>query len=65
MFHGGPPFENREDAGRRLAARLERYRDETSRDLPGTLEQTTGTSAPWYSPSRGAGSRWGSRSRAP
>ena len=28
MFHGGPPFENREDAGRRLAARLERYRDE-------------------------------------
>jgi putative phosphoribosyl transferase len=28
MLGGGPPFEDREDAGRRLAARLERYRDE-------------------------------------
>lgn len=28
MLHGGPPFEDREDAGRRLAAWLERYRDE-------------------------------------
>jgi putative phosphoribosyl transferase len=28
MLWGGPPFEDREDAGRRLAARLERYRDE-------------------------------------
>jgi putative phosphoribosyl transferase len=28
MLHGGPPFEDREDAGRRLAARLEHYRDE-------------------------------------
>jgi len=28
MLHGGPPFGDREDAGRRLAARLERYRDE-------------------------------------
>lgn len=28
MLQGGPPFEDREDAGRRLAARLERYRDE-------------------------------------
>jgi len=28
MFHGGPPFEDREDAGRRLAERLSRYRDE-------------------------------------
>ena len=28
MFHGGPPFEDREDAGRKLAERLSRYRDE-------------------------------------
>ena len=28
MLHGGPPFEDREDAGRRLAERLARYRDE-------------------------------------
>ena len=28
MLQGGPPFEDREDAGRRLARRLERYRDE-------------------------------------
>ncbi|HEX2182851.1 MAG TPA: phosphoribosyltransferase family protein [Rubrobacteraceae bacterium] len=28
MLGGGPPFEDREDAGRRLAARLERYRAE-------------------------------------
>jgi putative phosphoribosyl transferase len=28
MFQGGPPFEDREDAGRRLAERLSRYRDE-------------------------------------
>jgi putative phosphoribosyl transferase len=28
MLHGGLPFEDREDAGRRLAERLERYRDE-------------------------------------
>src|SRR5919107_4310345 len=28
MLGGGPPFEDREDAGRRLAARLERFRDE-------------------------------------
>src|SRR5436190_12497631 len=28
MFHGGPPFEDREDAGRRLAGRLAPYRDE-------------------------------------
>ena len=28
MLRGGPPFRDREDAGRRLAARLERYRDE-------------------------------------
>src|SRR5918997_1491380 len=28
MLWGGPPFEDREDAGRRLAARLGRYRDE-------------------------------------
>ena len=28
MLYGGPPFGDREDAGRRLAARLERYRDE-------------------------------------
>ena len=28
MFHGEPPFKDREDAGRRLAERLSRYRDE-------------------------------------
>jgi putative phosphoribosyl transferase len=28
MLYGGPPFEDREDAGRRLAERLARYRDE-------------------------------------
>ncbi len=28
MFYGGPPFEDREDAGRKLAERLSRYRDE-------------------------------------
>jgi putative phosphoribosyl transferase len=28
MFHSEPPFEDREDAGRRLAGRLVRYRDE-------------------------------------
>jgi putative phosphoribosyl transferase len=28
MFHGAPPFEDREDAGRRLAERLAPYRDE-------------------------------------
>jgi putative phosphoribosyl transferase len=28
MFHGAPPFRDREDAGRRLAERLSRYRDE-------------------------------------
>ncbi len=28
MFGGGQPFENRQDAGRRLAERLARYRDE-------------------------------------
>jgi len=28
MLHGEPPFRNREDAGRRLAERLVRYRDE-------------------------------------
>jgi putative phosphoribosyl transferase len=28
MFYGDPPFEDREDAGRRLAERLVRYRDE-------------------------------------
>jgi putative phosphoribosyl transferase len=28
MFHAEPPFEDREDAGRRLAGRLVRYRDE-------------------------------------
>jgi predicted phosphoribosyltransferase len=28
MFHGAPPFEDREEAGRRLAERLSRYRDE-------------------------------------
>ncbi|HEX5975220.1 MAG TPA: phosphoribosyltransferase, partial [Rubrobacteraceae bacterium] len=28
MLYGGPPFEDREDAGRRLAERLTRYRDE-------------------------------------
>src|ERR671914_1327617 len=28
MFHGEPPFRDREDAGRRLAERLSRYRDE-------------------------------------
>jgi putative phosphoribosyl transferase len=28
MFHGEPPFRDREDAGRRLAERLIRYRDE-------------------------------------
>ena len=28
MFHGAPPFKDREDAGRRLAERLSRYRDE-------------------------------------
>jgi putative phosphoribosyl transferase len=28
MLQGGPPFRDREDAGRRLAARLARYRDE-------------------------------------
>ena len=28
MFHGEPPFRDREDAGRRLAGRLVRYRDE-------------------------------------
>ena len=28
MFYGGPPFEDREDAGRRLAERLTRYSDE-------------------------------------
>jgi putative phosphoribosyl transferase len=28
MFHGAPPFRDREDAGRRLADRLSRFRDE-------------------------------------
>ena len=28
MFHGEPPFVDREDAGRKLAGRLARYRDE-------------------------------------
>ena len=28
LFHGEPPFRDREDAGRRLAGRLVRYRDE-------------------------------------
>src|SRR5919202_1218783 len=28
MFHGGPPFEDRGDAGRRLAGRLAPYREE-------------------------------------
>jgi putative phosphoribosyl transferase len=28
MFHAAPPFRDREDAGRRLAERLSRYRDE-------------------------------------
>jgi putative phosphoribosyl transferase len=28
MFHGAPPFEDRDDAGRRLAERLSRYADE-------------------------------------
>src|ERR687894_2968834 len=28
MFHGAPPFRDREDAGRRLAERLSRFRDE-------------------------------------
>lgn len=28
MFHGAPPFKNREDAGRRLAERLSRFGDE-------------------------------------
>ena len=28
MLHGEPPFEDRKDAGRRLASRLERYREE-------------------------------------
>jgi putative phosphoribosyl transferase len=28
MFHGEPPFRDREDAGRRLAERLSRYREE-------------------------------------
>jgi putative phosphoribosyl transferase len=28
MFYGGPPFEDREDAGHKLAERLSRYRDE-------------------------------------
>jgi putative phosphoribosyl transferase len=29
MLQGGPPFRDREDAGRRLAARLDRYRDDS------------------------------------
>src|ERR687894_3177737 len=28
MFHGAPPFRDRQDAGRRLAERLSRYGDE-------------------------------------
>src|SRR3712207_5074025 len=28
MFHGAPPCRDREDAGRRVAKRLSRYRDE-------------------------------------
>ena len=28
MFHGEPPFKDREDAGRKLAERLSRYKDE-------------------------------------